>query len=568
MKTMLAFPNSASSTLIVFFFSVLFLGKSFSQPQYSTLFLTTTSPSSIPFMSNTDNKAQWVYLSTDFPAAPSGYISKIYFRESPSMLPVLRSFTNFTIKMGQTNLSVLPPGPWITSGMNTVFTANTFNVASSPGDWVGITLQTPFYYDNTKNFIVEASHAGYSIGFQVMQGSLQARSLYGNSMSMMANSQNFLCDFGFDISQGGTDAMPESIINLSDTMCEGQYGVGVILKNNGPANLTSVTINWSVNNVSQGSINWTGNLAVNDTANVNLGNISLQSANTYNVKVLTTNPNNSPDLNPGNDTTSFTVAQVLQAYPVVFSKTVIDICQGDSAFFECTFSGTPPWDLSITDNTNTFGFSGLTQAGHSFYIVPATSQTLYYYSATGSNSCVYEGSGPLTVNIHSHPVINLGGPYTILLSGQMTLDAGSGFDQYLWNTGDTTQQITIDCSVYGSGQHSFSVVVHNQYGCSGLDSTVVNVVDDTGIGEKSDWEVQLFPNPATDIIMLRLKEDANRNASITILNTMGAIVFYKEIKTSAGINLYEFDIGNLSDGLYHIVITNNQRIFQKTIIKR
>ena len=65
-------------------------------------------------------------------------------------------------------------------------------------------------------------------------------------------------------------------------------------------------------------------------------------------------------------------------------------------------------------------------------------------------------------------------------SAQLTLDAGSGFVSYLWNTGSSTSSITIDTIGF------FWVEVFNEFGCSTIDSIIVglypNAVENLEIG--------------------------------------------------------------------------------------
>ncbi|SDB96430.1 T9SS type A sorting domain-containing protein [Williamwhitmania taraxaci] len=72
-----------------------------------------------------------------------------------------------------------------------------------------------------------------------------------------------------------------------------------------------------------------------------------------------------------------------------------------------------------------------------------------------------------TLNVWPNPVVNLG-PDQLLTSGSTVLDAGSGFSQYLWNTGATTQTITV--SVSGT----YTVTVTSDKGCQGSDQVVIN----------------------------------------------------------------------------------------------
>jgi len=80
------------------------------------------------------------------------------------------------------------------------------------------------------------------------------------------------------------------------------FGVNAVLENLGLVNLTSATINWSFNNVVKTPVNWTGNLATGQSANVNLGNVTFLHGDSNDLVVWVTNPNNTTDMFPANDT--------------------------------------------------------------------------------------------------------------------------------------------------------------------------------------------------------------------------------------------------------------------------
>jgi hypothetical protein len=87
--------------------------------------------------------------------------------------------------------------------------------------------------------------------------------------------------------------------------------------NNGGLNLTSCTINWSVNQVMQSPVSWTGNILPTQTLqNVPVSVYPFVLGNTYTVKIWVSNPNNSTDPLPYNDTVS---GVVIPRYSGVFT---------------------------------------------------------------------------------------------------------------------------------------------------------------------------------------------------------------------------------------------------------
>jgi hypothetical protein len=102
------------------------------------------------------------------------------------------------------------------------------------------------------------------------------------------------------------DAGITSITAPSGTTCNNSVTPSVVLKNFGTNTLTSVTIQYKLDNGSYSTFNWTGSLVSAATTNVNL-NIVNYSDGAHTFEARTSNPNGNTDGNTANDasTSSF-----------------------------------------------------------------------------------------------------------------------------------------------------------------------------------------------------------------------------------------------------------------------
>lgn len=98
------------------------------------------------------------------------------------------------------------------------------------------------------------------------------------------------------------DAGVASIDDPSGNYCAGTKSVYVTLQNYGSATLTNVKINWKVNSTTQTAYTWTGSISPGLSAQVNIGNYSFLTSQTYVIKAWTSLPNGSTDGNNLNDT--------------------------------------------------------------------------------------------------------------------------------------------------------------------------------------------------------------------------------------------------------------------------
>jgi gliding motility-associated-like protein len=74
----------------------------------------------------------------------------------------------------------------------------------------------------------------------------------------------------------------------------------------------------------------------------------------------------------------------------------------------------------------------------------------------------------LSLTLNPKPEFNLPEKIDFCKGKSVTLDAGSGYSSYLWNTGATTQTITV------STPGNYSVMVTNSFGCQNTDNIQVS----------------------------------------------------------------------------------------------
>jgi uncharacterized repeat protein (TIGR01451 family) len=93
------------------------------------------------------------------------------------------------------------------------------------------------------------------------------------------------------------------------------------------------------------------------------------------------------------------------------------------------------------------------------------------YTVTVTNATGCPNSDTHTVNVITTPPPTITGPTATCASTAVTLDAGAGYASYLWNTGATTQTITVS----PASTSTYSVTVSNGGSCNATDSHVVTV---------------------------------------------------------------------------------------------
>lgn len=99
------------------------------------------------------------------------------------------------------------------------------------------------------------------------------------------------------------DAGIISITNPSSPFRKGNSSINVVLRNFGYKNLSSVDIEWEVNNISQVKYRWNGDLLPGKSDTVNIGLFNFIDGKEYEFAAWTKDPNNITDIINVNDTT-------------------------------------------------------------------------------------------------------------------------------------------------------------------------------------------------------------------------------------------------------------------------
>lgn len=140
------------------------------------------------------------------------------------------------------------------------------------------------------------------------------------------------------------------------------------------------------------------------------------------------------------------------------------ICSGQSTAIGDLIpvsGGLGPYSYSWTPTTN------LSNPLIANPIASPTATTTYTLQVTDSRGCV--DTDAMTVTVSSGPTPSLGVNQTVCPSSPVTLNAGAGYAQYFWSTGQSAVQ-TINVTNPGS----YSVTVFDVAGCIGRDTVVIN----------------------------------------------------------------------------------------------
>jgi hypothetical protein len=118
------------------------------------------------------------------------------------------------------------------------------------------------------------------------------------------------------------------------TNCSGEVAPRINLINEGAENLTSVDINYQVNNESLNTYQWTGNLGFSESIDVDLPSVGFNLLDNNDLLIYTTNPNGNPDEDTSNDTTATSFVSAMEVVPNVYIFIKLDD-NPDETTWEC-----------------------------------------------------------------------------------------------------------------------------------------------------------------------------------------------------------------------------------------
>ncbi len=241
--------------------------------------------------------------------------------------------------------------------------------------------------------------------------------------------------------------------------------------------------------------------------------------------------------------------------PTVVVMADTSVCYSDSIMLSASGASSYLWIPS----------SGLGDTtGSQVKASPASTIT---YTVIGDNGGCSD-TGNINVTVKPNPAVDLGNDTTLCADQSILLQAGSGYDSYLWSSGNTTDTYTADSNGTGTNTAFYHVTVTNNQ-CTTVDTIVVTYTICGGIiTADNDVMVKLYPNPANDkvnIITTGLKHQYDLN----IINPQGKLIWKKKVKiTNAKSNQIILNTSNYAKGIYFInIIYQNKKIVTKLIIQ-
>jgi len=365
-------------------------------------------------------------------------------------------------------------------------------------------------------------------------------------------------------------ALDASLTDVTEgTVCSLTPTMQVVLRNAGTTSLSTVNINYKIDNNTPSVYNWSGTLASGASVVVNLPTVTF-TYGTHNFTSYTSSPNGGTDGTKTNDTTK-AVIKVLQ------NGLALPLVEG----FEGAFipSG---WELSNADGeitwvqTTAAKFSGTKSASIDNYNDPFI--RTFDYILTPLLDMSTATSTTLTFQVAYQPVAS---SVTDTMLVYASSDCGATFNVIYkkWGTAlatvagnninpfvptGTTQWRKETVNITGAlltSKTAFFAFANS--GNSGnnlyIDDINISGTITTGIdAEEATPSIAVYPNPNNGSFNLTTENLPAGSYTVELLNIMGQQIYSKTIERNGGVFTEAMLLNNASKGVYLVKITGEK----------
>jgi len=377
------------------------------------------------------------------------------------------------------------------------------------------------------------------------------------------------------------DARMVSIQAPSGNLCSGTFQPVVTVRNAGADTLTSLDINYLIDNNTPAVFNWTGTLPSLSSVQLTLpAQTALPGPHTF--TAYTSNPNGVTDLNPANDSasTNFTVLTSGQALPYsegfegAFPPNGMQLINPDGGFtWEQTTAAFKSGSKSAFINNYDYNANGQVDELilPNFDLGTAVSPTMSFW---------------LAYRLYTNPSTTPN--YSDTLEVQVSTDCGATYTSIYkkfgiplvttptpYNTSAAYVPIashwrrdSIDLSTYSAFNNVVLKFKHitdyenNLY----LDDINLGSNTSTGVGEQSGSTLlRVYPNPAGNLLNIDLSAWNTQDLSLRIVDLTGRLI--SEQSGLLGGGVFVLDISNLAQGMYRVKVRDNVTVSSLPFIK-
>ena len=288
------------------------------------------------------------------------------------------------------------------------------------------------------------------------------------------------------------------------TNCSGEVAPKLTISNEGAESLTTLDINYKVNNENLNTYEWTGVLSYGEMEAVDLPAISFNILDDNDLLIYTTNPNGNPDEDTSNDTLSTAFVSAMEVIPDVYVFIKLDENPDETTWEFANSSGQVLHSGGPYPNPNEF--------------IKDTLEIAY-------NDCF------------TFTIFDEGGDGLVGQSSGFTLR-----------------------------QSNFALIYENN-NFTGSEELVQFSVTSLSVSEMEDLtDFYVYPNPFEDYTNVSFTLTENENVELIIYNVVGEVVFtLQHEEMNAGVHNIKVNADDFTPGIYFVNLKIGDIFYTKKI---
>ena len=252
---------------------------------------------------------------------------------------------------------------------------------------------------------------------------------------------------------------------------------------------------------------------------------------------------------------TLTVTQRYKPSAVITPITATTICEGDS--------------VGLAANSG----SGFTYQWQRFYtnIAGATNSNCYLKLSgnyrvvvTNQYGCSKQSSAlSVTVNPKPSAIISAAGATSFCAGGSVLLNANTGSGlTYNWRKNNVSISGATSSQFSATLAGLYRCVVTNSFGCSKWSNTITVSVPCRAEEFMQDNKIILYPNPATNVVNMKLQGEWTQNKTIRVVDIGGREVLCRFIAVADD----ELVIQGLVAGFYRVTVADGSKFMSESLV--
>ncbi len=261
-------------------------------------------------------------------------------------------------------------------------------------------------------------------------------------------------------------------------------------------------------------------------------------------------------------------ALMVQPLEVLPEENLVDVQM--TRVFEAEFMVTDIYGDEVPDAVITFEDETL-EPGQ--YLVDDLEDGIYNFSVELEGYLTYEGEleiidSDVEVEVVMTPIFNL----TFIIHDQWGYEV---HDAVITINGETHAEGEYEVGDIVPGTHSFTVSADYYHDYTGevevtdqdKEVEVILNADGTSVDELTAEQVNIYPNPASNLVNLEFYNESNQNAIISLINYTGQVVKAVDAGAAQGQISLELNLSGLNPGVYFLRIDNGQVSTHKLVVQ-